>query len=135
MFRGSSSGAPEGDRLLLQIQPAEGIQIHFMTKIPDTDMQIRMSQLNFNFKSSFSGVMPDSYERLLLDAMQGDASLFARSDEVEAAWRIIDPIQKNWDSGLMKDMEFYETGSTGPTQSNRWIESFGHRWFDLCPLV
>jgi glucose-6-phosphate 1-dehydrogenase len=135
MFQDFSKQAPLGDRLLLQLQPAEGIQIHFMTKIPDTDMKIRMSELNFNFRSSFSGLMPDSYERLLLDAMHGDASLFARSDEVEAAWRIIDPIQKAWDSGIMQDPEFYETGSTGPAQADRWIESFGQSWFDLCPVV
>ncbi|AEF80435.1 glucose-6-phosphate dehydrogenase [Leadbettera azotonutricia] len=135
MFKEFSNSVPEGNRLLLQLQPAEGIQIHFMTKIPDTDMKIRMSELNFNFKNSFSGVMPDSYERLLLDALHGDASLFARSDEVEAAWRIIDPIQKAWDSGIMQDPEFYETGSTGPVQADRWIESFGQKWFDLCPIV
>ncbi|MDR0338518.1 MAG: glucose-6-phosphate dehydrogenase, partial [Planctomycetaceae bacterium] len=123
------------NRLLLQLQPAEGIQVHFMTKIPDTEMKIRSSELNFNFKNSFSGEMPDSYERLLLDALHGDASLFARSDEVEAAWRIIDPIQKTWDSGKMQDPEFYESGSTGPAQADRWIESFGQHWFDQCPLV
>jgi glucose-6-phosphate 1-dehydrogenase len=106
-----------------------------MSKVPDTEMKIRSSQLNFNFKNSFSGEMPDSYERLLLDAIQGDASLFARNDEVEAAWRIIDPIQKAWDSGKMQDPEFYETGSTGPAQAERWIGSFGQSWFDLCPVV
>jgi glucose-6-phosphate 1-dehydrogenase len=136
LFTGKAPGLPpEGNRLLLQLQPAEGIQIHFMSKVPDTEMKIRSSQLNFNFKNSFSGEMPDSYERLLLDAIQGDASLFARNDEVEAAWRIIDPIQKAWDSGKMQDPEFYETGSTGPAQAERWIGSFGQSWFDLCPVV
>jgi glucose-6-phosphate 1-dehydrogenase len=98
-------------------------------------MKIRMSELNFNFKGSFRGTMPDSYERLLLDALQGDASLFARNDEVEAAWRIIDPIQKTWDSGKMQNPEFYEAGSNGPAQAERWMESFGYSWFELCPLV
>jgi glucose-6-phosphate 1-dehydrogenase len=136
MFVDKASNLPlYGNRLLLQLQPAEGIQVHFMTKIPDTEMKIRPSELNFNFKNSFSGEMPDSYERLLLDAIHGDASLFARSDEVEAAWRIIDPIQKTWDGSRMQEIEFYETGSTGPVQSDRWIESFGQNWFDLCPIV
>ncbi|MDR0876647.1 MAG: glucose-6-phosphate dehydrogenase [Treponema sp.] len=136
LFAGKTPGFdPEGNRLLLQIQPAEGIQIHFMSKIPDTDMKIRNSELNFNFKNSFRGEMPDSYERLLLDALEGDASLFARNDEVEAAWRIIDPVQKTWDSGVMQDPEFYETGAMGPVQSERWMETFGQRWFDLCPMV
>jgi glucose-6-phosphate 1-dehydrogenase len=132
----NKSGLPEaGNRLLLQLQPAEGIQLHFMTKVPDTEMRIRPSELNCNFKGSFQGEMPDSYERLLLDALLGDASLFARNDEVEAAWRIIDPVQKAWDSGLMQEIEFYETGSTGPVQAGRWMESFGQSWFDLCPIV
>jgi glucose-6-phosphate 1-dehydrogenase len=133
MFGSSAGGAV--NRLLLQLQPAEGIQLHFMTKIPDSDMMLRMSELNFNFKSSFRGEMPDSYERLLLDAVNGDASLFARNDEVDAAWRIIDPVQKAWDSGNVQPVEFYETGSTGPAQAARWIESFGQSWFDLCPSV
>jgi glucose-6-phosphate 1-dehydrogenase len=135
LFAGKSGLQPNGNRLLLQLQPAEGIQIHFMSKIPDTEMRIRSSELNFNFKGSFQGEMPDSYERLLLDALQGDASLFARNDEVEAAWHIIDPIQKAWDSGRMQEIEFYETGTTGPTQSDRWMESFDQRWCDLCPVV
>jgi glucose-6-phosphate 1-dehydrogenase len=133
MFGSSADGAV--NRLLLQLQPAEGIQLHFMTKIPDSDMMLRMSELNFNFKSSFCGEMPDSYERLLLDAVNGDASLFARNDEVEAAWRIIDPVQKAWDSGNAGPVEFYEAGSIGPAQAARWIESFGQSWFDLCPSV
>jgi glucose-6-phosphate 1-dehydrogenase len=98
-------------------------------------MKIRTSELNFNFRKSFQGEMPDSYERLLLDALSGDASLFARSDEVEAAWRIIDPVQKAWDGPAMGEPEFYETGSTGPVQGDRWIESFGGSWFNMCPIV
>ncbi|MDR3234420.1 MAG: glucose-6-phosphate dehydrogenase [Planctomycetaceae bacterium] len=123
-----------GNRLVLQLQPAEGIQVHFETKIPDTDMQMRSSELRFNFLDKFCGELPDSYERLLLDALNGDASLFARSDEVEAAWRIIDPIQKCWESSRIIDPEFYEQGSMGPAHADRWIESFGVRWFDLCPM-
>ncbi len=136
MFQASACHPPEGNRLLIQVQPAEGIQIHFMTKVPDTDMKMRSTELNFNFKNSFRGDMPDSYERLLLDAMSGDASLFARNDEVEAAWKIIDPIQKIWDGGRMGgDPDFYEIGSWGPSSAAAWIQRLGHRWFDLCPLV
>ena len=135
MFRSHAGDMSLGNRLLIQIQPAEGIQLYFTTKIPDTDMKIRESELNFNFKKSFRGKMPDSYERLLLDALSGDASLFARSDEVEAAWRIIDPVQKAWDGPAMGEPEFYETGSTGPVHGDRWIESLGESWFNMCPIV
>ena len=80
------------------MQPAEGIQLHFQTKIPDAGMKLRQTDLDFSFQREFHGQLPEAYERLLLDAMQGDASLFARADEVEAAWGIIDPILKTWNN-------------------------------------
>ncbi len=124
----------EANRLLIQVQPAEGIRIHFLTKVPDADMRMRMTELNFNFRESYQGEMPEAYERLLLDAMLGDASLFARSDEVEAAWSIIDPIQSAWNKDP-RDPAFYEIGSWGPVGSEEWISRHGARWFDLCPVV
>jgi glucose-6-phosphate 1-dehydrogenase len=135
MFQGGSQRVLDANRLLIQIQPAEGIQIHFQTKVPDTDMMFRQTEFNFNFRQSFQGELPEAYERLLLDAMNGDASLFARSDEVETAWGIIDPIQTAWDTVLVQDPEFYEIGSWGPGSSQDWIRHFGHEWFDFCPLL
>ena len=81
---------------MIQVQPAEGIQLHFQTKVPDAGMQLRLTDLDFSFQREFHGTMPEAYQRLLLDAMAGDASLFARADEVEAAWGIIDPIHAAW---------------------------------------
>lgn len=127
---------PQGaNQLLIQIQPAEGIQLYFQSKVPDTEMQMRTSSFHFNFNTAFQGELPESYQRLLLDVMQGDASLFARNDEVEAAWKIIDPFQTVWDSGQLGDPDFYEVGCWGPSSSHQWIEQFGHNWFDSCPLV
>ena len=94
-----SNGCPDlcqANQLVIQIQPAEGIQLHFQTKVPDAGMKLRLTDLEFDFNREFSGVMPEAYERLLLDAFQGDASLFARADEVELAWGIIDPILAAW---------------------------------------
>ena len=96
MFRGGPELPTTRIVLLLQLQPAEGIQLYFQTKIPDTEMQMRMTELNFTSMRVSRGAS-EAYERLLLDAMQGDASLFARSDEVEAAWSLVDPIQQTWD--------------------------------------
>jgi glucose-6-phosphate 1-dehydrogenase len=135
MFQGEHVRDIEANRLLIQIQPAEGIQIHFQTKVPDTDMQMRRTEFNFNFRNSFSGELPEAYERLLLDAINGDASLFARSDEVEAAWKIIDPIQDAWDKKTATDPDFYEVNDWGPTGSSNWIRRFGHEWFDFCPVL
>jgi len=125
----------EANRLLIQIQPAEGILIYFQTKVPDTDMLMRQAELKFNFRDSFQDERPEAYERLLLDALNGDASLFARNDEVEAAWQIIDPIQQAWDNDIATVPESYEVNSWGPPSAADWIRRFGHEWFDLCPVI
>ena len=135
MFQEHSVQSHAANRLLIQIQPAEGLQLHFLTKVPETEMKMRLTEFNFNFRNSFQGELPEAYQRLLLDAIVGDASLFARSDEVEAAWNIIDPIQKVWDNGTLGDPDFYEIGAWGPAVSNRWLEQQGYHWFDLCPIV
>src|SRR5262245_65497908 len=80
------------NKLVIQIQPAECIQLHFQSKVPDAGMKLETANLDFRFAREFQGDMPDSYQRLLLDAMNGDASLFARHDEVECAWSISDPM-------------------------------------------
>ena len=92
LFPDGPKSAAESNRLVIQVQPAEGIQLHFETKVPDAGMKLRQTDLDFRFQREFRGTMPEAYERLLLDALEGDASLFARADEVEAAWAICDPI-------------------------------------------
>lgn len=103
----------DANRLVLQIQPAEGIQIHFMTKVPDSGMKLRMTDLDFSFRDQYAGGMPEAYQRLLLDVLNGDASLFARSDEVELAWGIIDPIQRVWESSSAPPWRFTLKGTGG----------------------
>jgi glucose-6-phosphate 1-dehydrogenase len=125
----------EANRLVIQIQPAEGIQLHFLTKIPDAGMKLRLTDLEFDFQREFAGVMPEAYERLLLDVFQGDASLFARSDEVELAWGIIDPIQAAWESTGQPQLEIYEPGLWGPTSGFEWMRGQGRLWFDTCPVL
>ncbi|QDU75175.1 Glucose-6-phosphate 1-dehydrogenase [Bremerella volcania] len=122
-------------RLVMQIQPAEGIQLQIQTKVPDSGIMTRTSALDFRFCKEFQGEMPDAYQRLLLDAIQGDASLFARSDEVELAWGIIDPIIKTWRSDAAPTLHTYETGYWGPNESNDWMEEHGRQWFDVCPIL
>ena len=137
MFNDVPESSHEANRLVLQIQPAEGIQVHFLSKVPDAGMNLRMSELDFSFRQKLPGKakMPDSYRRLLLDVMYGDTSLFARSDEVELAWGIMDPIQQTWSSAEMPGMEFYEVGGWGPPYSSKWMEKQGRRWFDTCPVL
>ena len=135
LFEGGPKSVREANRLVIQIQPAEGIQLHFQTKVPDAEMQMRLTDLSFRFQEEFSGGMPDAYQRLLLDVMHGDASLFARADEVELAWGIIDPIQSAWDAGDTPKLFSYELGAWGPEESTRWMWSQGRQWFDVCPVL
>jgi glucose-6-phosphate 1-dehydrogenase len=125
----------EADRLVIQVQPAEGIQLHFQTKVPDQGMKLRMTDLDFRFSREFSGSLPDAYQRLILDAINGDASLFARSDEVELAWGIIDPILAAWNSPAAPPLEIYPKGEWGPDSSLAWMRGQGREWFDVCPVL
>jgi glucose-6-phosphate 1-dehydrogenase len=125
---------PEANRLVVQIQPAEGLQLHFQTKIPDEDMRMRLSELDFRFDGG-GAELPDAYQRLLLDAVLGDASLFARSDEVQQAWEIIDPILAAWRSPAAPTLQTYEAGTWGPLGSSEWMDSQQRQWFDVCPLI
>ena len=123
------------NRLVIQIQPAEGIQLHFQTKVPDAGMKVRGTDLDFRFCETFDGALPDAYERLLLDALQGDASLFARADEVELSWGLIDPILAAWNGPAAPPLYDYELNAWGPVESTAWMREQGREWFDACPVL
>jgi glucose-6-phosphate 1-dehydrogenase len=125
----------EANRLVIQVQPAEGIQLHFQSKVPDAGMQLCLTDLDFQFAREYKGTIPDAYQRLLLDALAGDASLFARSDEVELAWGIIDPIIESWQQNDEPRVMTYETGLWGPEEAAGWMRDQGREWFDTCPAL
>ena len=125
----------DANRLVVQIQPAEGIQLHFQTKVPDAGMRLTTTDLDFRFGREFKTSPPDAYQRLLLDALNGDASLFARSDEVELAWGIIDPIIAAWQSPAAPPLKEHPLGQWGPDYSALWMEDQGRTWFDVCPIL
>jgi len=135
MFEGGPRAAFESNRLVIQVQPAEGIQLHFQTKVPDAGMKLRLTDLNFNFRDKFAGGMPEAYQRLLLDILHGDASLFSRADEVELAWSIIDPIQRGWEHPGWPPLALYEAGGWGPPNSVEWMCRQYREWFDSCPVL
>ncbi|MHB1034714.1 MAG: glucose-6-phosphate dehydrogenase [Pirellulales bacterium] len=135
IFAAEPCGTREANRLVIQVQPAEGIQLHLQTKVPDAGMQLRLTDLAFSFQKKFAGQMPEAYQRLLLDVLSGDASLFARADEVELAWRIIDPIQAAWDHADVPALAPYKAGGWGPTASTEWMLRQGREWFDVCPIL
>jgi glucose-6-phosphate 1-dehydrogenase len=98
-------------------------------------MKLRLTDLSFNFQDRFTGGMPEAYQRLLLDVISGDASLFSRADEVELAWSIIDPIQHNWEHPRLPPLAFYESGGWGPSSSVEWMCRQYREWFDSCPVL
>jgi glucose-6-phosphate 1-dehydrogenase len=125
----------EANRLVIQIQPAEGIQLHFHTKVPGAGMKLRLTDLEFSYSREFAGRLPEAYEPLLLDVMEGDASLFARADEVEKSWEIIDPFVQAWGGTTMPLIDVYEPGDWGPMASIDWMAAQGRTWFDQCPVL
>ncbi len=122
----ASGGHLPPNRLSLIIQPNEGIHLRFETKKPGAGMQSEPVNMVFRYNEHFGDyALPDAYERLLLDALQGDASLFARSDEIELAWQLTDPLT------MPVTPEPYEPGSTGPEAADRFIAADGRHWFPM----
>jgi len=114
--------------LVLYLQPDEGVHWRFEAKVPDTISQLRSVDMEFHYADSFGKTsLPESYERLLLDTITGDASLFTRADEVETAWGLIDPIIATWESRKQPLAE-YEPGSWGPTEADNLLARDKRKW-------
>ncbi|MCC6148204.1 MAG: glucose-6-phosphate dehydrogenase [Anaerolineaceae bacterium] len=119
--------------LALCIQPNESIHLRFEAKAPDTAYNTRSVNMEFNYEASFGpGTLPEAYERLLLDSINGDASLFIRGDQTEISWGIIDPFIHAWDSPDAPPLSIYTPGSMGPAEADRFIEYDGRNWLRGC---
>ena len=130
LFR-SSAQEPEANLLVLRIQPDEGIMLRFASKVPGLELDVRSVTMDFAYGTAFTVEAPEAYETLLLDALHGDASLFTRADEVEAAWSIVTPINERWqrtDARSRPAFPNYEAGTWGPAEADRLIERDGRRW-------
>jgi glucose-6-phosphate 1-dehydrogenase len=114
------------NQLILTLQPNEGVTLQLGAKIPGTRMLIRPVNMEFLYGTSFLSQSPEAYERLIMDAMRGDPTLFTRNDEVEAQWRICDPIVKAWES-QPGPLAQYASGSQGPKEAEGLLLD-GHRW-------
>src|SRR6185436_18360060 len=116
--------------LVLYLQPDEGVHWRFEAKVPDTISQLRSVDMEFHYEDSFGkSSLPESYERLLLDTLTGDASLFTRADEVETAWGLIDPITQAWETSRNdQPIAFYESGSWGPEEADQLLAKDGQKW-------
>jgi glucose-6-phosphate 1-dehydrogenase len=116
--------------LSLCIQPDEGIHLRFETKVPGSPQETRSVDMEFHYRTTFQGeALPDAYERLLLDALYGDASLFTRSDEIELAWALIDPLIAGWqDSPDVSPLVQHTPGSWGPPEADAFMARDGRVW-------
>jgi glucose-6-phosphate 1-dehydrogenase len=115
--------------LALCIQPHEGIHQRFEAKVPDTAAEMRSVDMTFHYDDEFGqDAIPEAYERLLLNALEGDATLFTRSDGIEAAWRTIDPILQAWETNAAPPLTEYKQGSWGPKTANELLTSHGRQW-------
>ncbi len=118
--------------LSLCIQPDEGIHLRFEAKQPGSDEEMRSVEMDFHYRDSFGDGLPEAYEKLLLDALEGDASLFTRSDAIEASWKLIDPVLKLWESASTPGLSYYEPGAWGPTDADELIGESSRSWLHNC---
>jgi len=120
-------GEWQPNRIVINIQPAEGILIRFQAKQPGLNMRLGPEDMRFTYKEAFETESPEAYETLLLDVMQGDATLYMRADQVEAAWGIVMPVLEHW-AATMPDFPNYPAGSWGPEAADELIIADAHRW-------
>ncbi|MGI8944905.1 MAG: glucose-6-phosphate dehydrogenase [Thermoleophilaceae bacterium] len=125
-FEQEGSVGVQPNQIVLTMQPNEGVSISIGAKIPGTRMRIRPVNMQFLYGTAFMSESPEAYERLIVDAMRGDATLFTRDDEVEAQWTIVDPILEAW-SRSPGPLPRYPAGSGGPIEADALIEG-EHRW-------
>ncbi|MGO8701737.1 MAG: glucose-6-phosphate dehydrogenase [Limisphaerales bacterium] len=119
----------DANALALRLQPDEGIYLRFNGKVPGMNLSVRPVRMNFSYDAEYGAYTPEAYERLLLDALVGDATLFIRRDEVEAAWQIVDSIRAQWTKPLT-NREFYSAGTWGPVASDDMLAQSNHSWHE-----
>jgi glucose-6-phosphate 1-dehydrogenase len=133
---GDTKEAMRPNTLVMRVQPNEGISLDFQVKVPGaavaltSNIEIAPVEMDFNYAEAFGETTAPAYETLLLDVMIGEQTLFTRSDEVEAAWRVVDPLIKHWDEHVPKRMPTYAAGSWGPREADELIEEDGISWQD-----
>jgi glucose-6-phosphate 1-dehydrogenase len=117
----------------LCIQPDEGIYLRFEAKVPDTEADMKSVDMEFHYRNAFGpAAIPEAYERLLLDALRGDPSLFTRDDRNELTWRLLDPIIAAWQAPDAPPLALYEPGTWGPAEADEFLARDGRAWLRGC---
>ena len=134
IFKDAEGKGPEGVKnnvISMRIQPDEGITLRFGAKVPGPEMSVGQVNMNFSYAEAFGASSANGYERLLLDAMLGDATLFAHRDGVEATWSLMTPLLEYWAKNPIKDFPNYPAGTWGPPASDAMLKTDGRRWRKL----
>jgi glucose-6-phosphate 1-dehydrogenase len=131
IFKRISPTAIASNLLVVNVQPDEGISVRFEAKLPGSRMQLAPVMMNFRYGSAFGMAVPEAYETLLLDAMLGDPTLFARHDFVEGSWALITPVHEAWADAAAATIPTYEAGEWGPDEANAMMAADGRRWRTL----
>ncbi len=132
LFKSNNENADKDNILVLRIQPDEGILLKFGIKTPGAGFETKSVNMDFHYSDYADIYIPEAYERLLLDAVQDDATLYPRSDSVEEAWKIIDPILKEWETNKKIKLYGYPAGTWGPENAEEIIEGTGNQWRYPC---
>ncbi|HJZ83045.1 MAG TPA: glucose-6-phosphate dehydrogenase, partial [Pyrinomonadaceae bacterium] len=128
LFRHTPIDQLTGNRLVLHIQPDEGVSLRFGAKVPGPILNIGAVDMDFDYEDYFGHVSSTGYERLLHDCMIGDATLFQRADQVEAGWAVVAPIQRAWADAAPSDFPNYAAGTWGPKAADELLTDDGRRW-------
>jgi len=131
LFSDHEGGTVEGNQLVLRIQPNEGILLKFGMKVQGAGFKVQDANLDFYYKDLSNSYIPEAYQRLLLDCMQGDSTLYTRGDAVEAAWRFLDPVLAAWKDDKSIPLHGYPCGTWGPEIADQMIEGEEYTW--RCP--
>jgi glucose-6-phosphate 1-dehydrogenase len=131
LFNVNRDGPLEPTVLSLRVQPEEGVSLRIASKLPGAKVRIFPVKMEFNYRSSFGEATPEAYERLMLDVMAGDATLFMRRDAVEAAWAFVMPILETWETSKTRYLPEYRAGTWGPLEADRLIEADDRHWRTL----
>ena len=119
------------NRLVISIQPELEISLLFESKVPGLQMKLKPVEMDFTYHENYTETLPEAYEALLLDALEGDATLFMRADQIETAWKVVMPILDAWKKYPERKLEFYQAGSWGPDACNTLLRPYAKEWFRL----